>query len=132
MMLFIKFKNNLLTDVLVKQKNIPCLIQVSDKFEILFPVIAPNTTGIVIEWDRKLLEERAIARAGGTYTHQEPGLITLSKVSENKYKVNALYIFYNDFGWCPIIEKCEYAKPHQFWDSDDEDPDYVPTYEVIK
>lgn len=126
MILCVEFQDNILIGMLAKQKNIPCIIQISDKFEILFPEVAPDTTGIVLEWNREMLEERAIARAGGDYTHQEPGLITLNQISEHKYKINELYIFYNDFGWCPIIENYEYAQPHQFWDSDDEDPNYVP------
>ena len=61
------------------RKNIPCTIKVSDKFEISFSAVIPSATGIVQEWDRKRFEERAIARAGGVYTHNEPAMITLKK-----------------------------------------------------
>lgn len=114
------------TGLLSKQKNIPCIIQVSDEFEILFPTVIPYTKGIIQGWDRRLLEERVIARAGGVYTHNEPALITLHKQTEDSYRVIDLQIFYNDFGWCPVIKDGEYATPTQFWDCDDEDPEYIP------
>ncbi|AWH88633.1 hypothetical protein [Limnobaculum parvum] len=126
MIIHIDFPNNLITGSLTKQKNIPCTIRVSDRFEIIFSVVFPQTVGTVLLWDRKLLEERAIARAGGTYTHDEPALITLGEKTENSYEVVDLFVFYNDFGWCPVINNSKYAIPTKFWDSDDEDPDYVP------
>jgi putative transposase len=43
----------------------------------------------------------------------------------NCYLVMELNVFYNDFGWCPVITKGEYAVATQFWDSDEEDPGYV-------
>ncbi len=126
MILNIEFPNNLITGSLIEQGNIPCTIQISDKFEIIFSTVFPTTIGVVSEWDRELLDERAIAKGGGAYTHNEPGLITLERINKNIYKINELSIFYNDFGWCSIIKDGEYATPHQFWDSDDDDPDYVP------
>ncbi|PHI29882.1 hypothetical protein [Budvicia aquatica] len=126
MILHIEFPNNLVTGSLTKQKNIPCTIQISDKFEIIFSVVFPQTIGNVLLWDRKILEERAIARASGAYTHNEPALITLSENSENCYEITNLSVFYNDFGWCPIIDNSEYAMPTQFWDSNDDDPGYLP------
>ena len=125
MILEINFPNNLVTGKLSEQKNIPCTIKVSDKFEISFSAVIPSATGIVQEWDRKRFEERAIARAGGVYTHNEPAMITLKKKMENCYLVMELNVFYNDFGWCPVITKGEYAVATQFWDSDEEDPCYV-------
>lgn len=131
MILQIKFPDNLVTGSLCKQKDIPCTVQISNKFEILFSIVIPNTIGIVQEWDRQLLEERAIASAGGIYTHNEPALITLSKRTEDSYDIVELSIFYNDFGWCPVIRNKEYAIPNQFWDNDDEDPEYVPKNNLI-
>lgn len=65
MMLKIKFPDNLITGMLSKQKNIPCRVQVSNKFEIMFFTVIPDTLGIVYGWDRELFEERAMAGAGG-------------------------------------------------------------------
>ncbi|ELY3761622.1 hypothetical protein SMX63_003744 [Cronobacter universalis] len=126
MILEINFPENLITGKLSEQKNIPCVIQVSDKFRVLFSTAVPCTEGIMHEWDRKLLEDRAPARAGGIYTHNEPALITLNKKTEDSYKVIELHIFYNDFGWCPIIINGDYAVPVKFWDSDEDDPGYKP------
>ncbi|MFJ5503261.1 hypothetical protein ACIPUO_03480 [Pectobacterium carotovorum] len=126
MILEINFPDNLITGLLSEQKNIPCTIKVSDKFEVIFSTVVPCTAGIMREWDRQLLEERAIARAGGVYTHDEPALITLNKKTKDSYEVVDLYVFYNDFGWCPVIKDREYAVPNQFWDSDEEDPGYIP------
>ncbi|WP_288821598.1 hypothetical protein [uncultured Leclercia sp.] len=126
MILQINFPDNLVTGLLSEQKNIPCTIKVSDKFEVIFSTVIPCTVGIIYEWDRQLLEERAIAKAGGVYTHNEPALITLNKKTEDSYEVVELHVFYNDFGWCPVIKDGGYAIPNQFWDSDEEDPDYIP------
>ncbi|WP_024554332.1 hypothetical protein ACP26C_00915 [Franconibacter helveticus 513] len=126
MILEINFPDNLITGLLPEQKNIPCTIKVADKFEVIFSTVVPCTAGIMHEWDRQRLEERAIAKAGGAYTHNEPALITLNKKTKDSYEVVDLYVFYNDFGWCPVIKDGEYAIPNQFWDSDEEDPDYIP------
>lgn len=126
MMLKIKFPDNLITGMLSKQKNIPCRVQVSDKFEVMFFTVIPDTLGIVYDWDRELFEERAMAGAGGMYTHYKPALITLNQESDDIYEIVELSLFYNDFGWCPVIHNGAYAPPVNFWDSDDEDPDYVP------
>lgn len=126
MILQINFPDNLITGRLSVQKNIPCTIKVSDKFEVVFSTVVPCTAGIMHEWDRQLLEERAVAKAGGVYTHNEPALITLEKKGGDSYDVIDLFVFYNDFGWCSVIKDGKYATPNQFWDSDDEDPYYIP------
>ncbi|WP_130099354.1 hypothetical protein [Siccibacter turicensis] len=126
MILKVDFPDNLITGSLAQQKNIPCTIKVADEFEVIFSTVIPPTTGIMHEWNRQLLEERAIAKAGGAYTHNEPALITLGNKTKDTYEIIDLQVFYNDFGWCPVIKGGEYAVPNQFWDSDEEDPGYLP------
>lgn len=126
MILQITFPDNLVTGLLAEQKNIPCVIKVAGKFEVVFTTVIPFVVGIMHEWDRQLLEERAIARAGGAYTHNDPALITLKKREDGKYDVVNLSVFYNDFGWFPVVKDRKYAAPIKFWDSDEEDPGYDP------
>ncbi|HGM9953492.1 TPA: hypothetical protein ACKRFF_004362, partial [Providencia stuartii] len=106
--------------------KIPCHIQISNKFEIIFEIESTRIIGEVSEYNRALFEQRVIARAGGNYIYNEPSLITLSRVSKGVYRVVDLFVFYSDFGWCSVIENGDYMEPHQFWDNDDEDPDFKP------
>lgn len=55
-----------MTGSLVEQNDIPCMIKISDKFELIFSVVEPASTGIVDEWDRDRFEKRTLARAGGS------------------------------------------------------------------
>lgn len=126
MILQIKFPDNLLLNNLEQQKKIPCHIRVSNKFEVVFEIESIRIIGEVSEYNRTLFEQRVIARAGGDYIYNEPSLITLSRISNETYRVIDLFVFYSDFGWCSIIENGDYMEPHQFWDSDDEDPDFKP------
>lgn len=127
MILHAEFKTNIVTGSLTEQKYIPCIIHVSNKFEIIFETVDPKVIGEVTHWDRTLFEKRAIPSVGGTYTHIEPALISLKMIGENSYKITYLSIFYNNYGWLPVIENGEYAPPNNCWyDNDDEDPDYVP------
>lgn len=118
MILNIKFPQNLIAENLVVQERIPCLCKVSDKFEILFQSPLLVAEGTVIDWDRKKLEQRALAGAGGAYTHCASGLITLKKIEPDKFSVYELLLFYADFGWCPVIVDGDYAVPKKFWDDD--------------
>ncbi|UJR63912.1 hypothetical protein [Dickeya zeae] len=125
MLLKVFFPDNLLTGSLIEQNDIPCMIKVSEKFELVFSVVEPVSIGVVERWDRDCFEKRTLARAGGEYTHYEPGLVTLNKVGDDIYKISDLSIFYNDFGWCPILINGDYAEPYPFWDSNDDDPGYI-------
>ncbi len=118
MKLNIKFPNNLITDNLLKQKRIPCFCKISGEFEISFSETVPESSGIVSDWDRKELELRAVAGAGGQYTHYAHGLITLEKAETDTYKIIDLEMFYTNFGWCPILRNGEYAPPGDFWDEE--------------
>jgi hypothetical protein len=118
MMLRIKFPENLITEQLVVQEDIPCLCRVSKEFEVVFEDPLPEVTGVVAGWDRKMLEQRAPAGAGGRYTHYVPGRITLRKVEGDEFVIVSLSFFYCSFGWCPILEGNEYATPKPIWDEE--------------
>lgn len=108
----------MITDELLKQERIPCFCRVSSEFEILFSDTIPESLGTVSDWDRRELELRAVAGAGGGYTHFSNGLITLQKVDENVYRILDLEMFYRSYGWCVVLRDGEYAPPGDFWDEE--------------
>ena len=118
MKLNINFPDNLITDELLRQERIPCMCKISKEFEISFSDTIPESSGIVSEWDRKELELRAVASAGGKYTHYAFGLITLKEIGLGVYKIIDLEMFYRNFGWCVILKGGEYAPPGNFWDEE--------------
>ena len=121
MILEINFPENLRTPYLIKQEKIPCTCKISSRiFEINFDFSTPPLSGVVIDWDRKEIEMRAVAMAGGRYTHFNPGLITFKKIEKNKYKVIYLSFFYEHFGWCPILINGEYGPPGDFWGKEED------------
>ncbi|MDP1979221.1 hypothetical protein [Undibacterium sp.] len=121
MHLKIEMPKNLVAEELVLQKNIPCYCRIAREFEIIFQSPLPEARGLVLEWDRKLLEERALAGGGGDYTHAANGMISIEEVGTNLYKIHDLAFFYTEFGWCQILLNGEYATPGKFWDDDEED-----------
>ena len=90
-----------------------------DMFNISFNDPLPKVTGFVHDWDLSILEERAPASAGGKCVYHQPGLITLSKIDTNAYKVIDLDFFCEDVGWCTILENGEHGPVGDFWDDDD-------------
>ncbi len=78
----------------------------------------PESSGIVSGWNREELERRAIAGAGGQYTHYANSLITLSKMSEGLYQIIDLEMFYRSFGWCIVFRDGQYAPAGNFWDDE--------------
>ncbi|MCX2546627.1 hypothetical protein [Pseudomonas sp. COW5] len=116
MNLIIDFPENMITDELLKHERIPCICMVSNKFEISFSVTVPESTGLVSGWDRTELDLRAVAGAGGQYTHYAQSLITLEKVDDGVYKIIDLEMFNRLFGWCAVLQGGEYAPPGDFWD----------------
>lgn len=118
MMLKIKFPDNLITDELIGQVRIPCLCKISTEFEISFLDTVPESSGIVLDWSREELEQRAVAGAGGEYTHYNNGLITLKKIAEGTFEIVDLEMFYRNFGWCVVLRGGEYAPPGNFWDEE--------------
>lgn len=60
------------------------------------------------------MELRAVAGAGGRYTHFANGLITLHKINEGVYKVFDLGMFYRSYGWCAVLRGGEMRLPEIF------------------
>ncbi|MBX9409448.1 hypothetical protein K5E40_27705 [Pseudomonas baetica] len=118
MKLHIHFPDNLISDDLLRQQRIPCLCKVSKQFEISFSDTVPESSGIVSGWSREELERRAVAGAGGQYTHYANSLITLSKISEGLYQIIDLEMFYRSFGWCTVFRDGQYAPAGNFWDDE--------------
>jgi len=114
----IVFPENMKTEQLLMQERIPCVCKISKNFEISFSDTVPEATGTVSEWDRRELELRAIAGAGGHYTHYANSLITLVAIEPGIYKIKSLEFFYVNFGWCAVISNGEYAQPGDFWDEE--------------
>lgn len=118
MKLNIDFPDNMITDDLLKQQRIPCFCKVSTQFEIFFSDTFPESSGVVSDWDRREFELRAIAGAGGHYTHFANGLITLNKVGDGVFEIVDFEIFYRTFGWCAVLRNGNYAPPGNFWDEE--------------
>ncbi|POA56494.1 MULTISPECIES: hypothetical protein [unclassified Pseudomonas] len=118
MNLSIEFPSDMRTEQLLRQVRIPCLCRISSKFEVSFSDTVPISYGVVLEWDRKELELRAVAGGGGQYTHYANSLITLREIKANLYKIIDLEMFYTDFGWCVVLKDGEYAPPGNFWDEE--------------
>jgi hypothetical protein len=119
MILEIDFSKNLAVDMLLEQEKIPCVCRVGSSFEVSFNSPLPVASGVVSDWELSMLEERAPAGAGGEYIYYQPGLITISRIDENKYKVVDLAFFCEGVGWCLVIKDGEYGPPGTFWDEDD-------------
>ena len=119
MKLQIEFPDNLITEQLLAQKEIPCRCRVEIDFNISFSDTNPGVTGMVLEWDREALDLRVPRYIGGTASHDSFGVITLKGVGPNLYEIVDLEVFNRGFGWCPVIAAGEYAPPGEFWDEDD-------------
>ncbi|MCI2245828.1 hypothetical protein L3067_14565 [Xanthomonas sp. PPL568] len=118
MNLVICFPKNMISEMLIEKQKIPCICKISNKFEILFSDTVPDVTGIVTDWDRKEIERRAVAGAGGEYTHFANSLVTLKKVGHDTYEIIYLSMFYARFGWCDVFIDGKYAPPGNFWDEE--------------
>ena len=119
MILKIEFPDNLITDELLRQTQIPCFCKISKEFEISFSDTIPMSSGVVLNWNLKELELRAVAGAGGQYTHYANSLITLNRVGENVFDIVDLEMFYRSYGWCVVLRGGAYAPPGHFWDEDE-------------
>ena len=118
MKLIINFAKDLLSQSLVQQKNIPCLCKIGINFEVHFPCLQYEKFGLVEDWDRKELEWRAPAGAGGAWTHHRCCLISLEPVSDGVYKIEDLSMFYEDMGWLPVLKNSIYVTPVGIWDEE--------------
>jgi hypothetical protein len=119
MKLNIIFPENLTAVNLLRQKMIPCVCMVAGAdFSISFREPLIEASGTVVEWDRKELEERALAGAGGRYSHYKHAQISLRPLGDNFYSIIDLSLFYSDVGWCPVIINGGLAPPGKFWDEE--------------
>ena len=110
---------NLRTGRLVRQREIPCICRIARQFEISFVEPLSEAHGIVTSWDRKEIEARAQAGAGGIYTHYCFGKISLSPIEGDRYKIVDLAFFYEGLGWCLIIIDGDYGPVGSFWDEEE-------------
>lgn len=111
MYLKIDFPENLLVQVLLEQKNIPCFCSIDRVFHIGFQDPLPDVCGVVEEWDQKIIDERAPAGAGGRCTHFCFGTVSLEKVEDKVYRILDLSFFNRSVGWCPIVENAVLLPP---------------------
>lgn len=118
MRLKIEIPNNLTNSRLLQQVDIPCVCYIGKSFEIHLESPLSPTTGVIDDWDRKALEERAPAGAGGLWTHCRHGRMTLRSASEGVYEIMNLDMFYEGHGWLPIIAAGTYAVAAEIWDEE--------------
>jgi hypothetical protein len=118
MIINIVFPSNLTSTSLIQQKNIPCLCRIGKIFEIVFQDPLPNVIGRVTTWDHVKFNECAPSGAGGVYTHYSPAQISIESEELELYRVITLYLFYEDLGWCSVIENGEYSEAGAFWDEE--------------
>ncbi len=108
--LVIQFPKNLVTELLIQQKDIPCFCKIAKDFELDFTESIPQVSGKVIHWDRRELELRAEPGAGGEYTHYRNGLVSLQETEQKDvYNIIDLKLFYYHLGWCSVITNGEYS-----------------------
>ncbi len=120
MLLKIQLPDNLVTQGLLEQKNIPCFCRVrGSSFELLFQHPLPEATGDVEGWTQKVIDDRAPAAAGGEYTHYCFGMVTLKKAGENVFDIVDLSFFNRTIGWCSIRESGELCEVRQ-WNTPEE------------
>lgn len=121
MRLRINLPNDLTSQNLVRQKDIPCVCKVSNVFEL--ELLSPhlNIGGIVEGWSANEIAARVPAGGGGRYTHVRYGLVTLQESGVGVLEVRSLSMFYEAYGWLPVVAKGYYATPHAgLWDEEDE------------
>jgi hypothetical protein len=117
--LHISFPDNLTTEIMLNLKNIPCICRIGAEFEILFEDPLQVAHGIVTNWDRDKIDERAPAGTGGEYTHYCFGTVSLTKSGADTYDVADLAFFNIAVGWCRILKDGTYQPPGQFWDQEE-------------
>ncbi len=115
----LRIAKNLVTSSLLEQQDIPCICRVAGEFEIDFASPLPDAHGVVSNWDRTKLNERAPAGAGGKYTHYCFGKLSLAPIEGDKYRVLSLSFFNRTVGWCPIIIDGDYGPVGSFWDEEE-------------
>jgi len=120
MLLKIVIRKNLRTEKLLTHAYIPCVCSIGKEFKVQLNPPFDAVTGIVEGWSSEEIAYRAPAGGGGTLTHYAHSRITLRLVSEDTYEVVALDMFYEKFGWLPVVAEGSYATPLQgLWDEEE-------------
>lgn len=118
MLLRIELPHNIVSQQLLRQREIPCVCYIGKSFELRLESPFASAVGVVDDWDRMALEERAPAGAGGQWTHCRHGRMTLRKISDGVYEVRELAMFYEAHGWLPVICDGTYALAKEVWDEE--------------
>lgn len=117
MILSIKVPEDLRINEMLKRTDIPCFCKVSTKFLLIFDFDPFLLEGEILEYDIKKMNLLSPSLVGGNYTYYTHAMISISKMSNSKYKVESLKFFDSYFGWCPMIIDGEYA-PEPEYDED--------------
>ena len=121
MLLRIAIEKNLRTERLLTRAGIPCVCAIGGRdFEVQLHSPLGSATGKVEGWDSDEIAYRAPAYAGGTLTHFAHARISLREVSADTYEVVSLDMFYEWFGWVPVVADGAYATPLEgLWDEEE-------------
>jgi hypothetical protein len=120
MLLKITTEMNLRTEHLLTHAGIPCVCAIGREFEVQLHAPLDSATGRIEGWDPDEIAYRAPAGAGGRLTHLAHGRITLREVSSDTYEVVDLDMFYERFGWVPVVADGAYASPLEgLWDEEE-------------
>lgn len=117
MILSIKVPEDLRINEMLKRTDIPCFCKVNTKFLLIFDFDPFLLEGEILEWDIRKMNLLSPSLAGGNYTYYNHAMVSLDKLSEDKYKASSLKLFESTLGWCPIIIDGEYA-PEPEYDED--------------
>lgn len=119
MLLKITVPQNMRNAQLLRQSQIPCLCYIGRDFEVHLTQPLDSTVGKVEDWSESEIAVRAPAGGGGKWTHVKHARITLGAVAEGVYEIIELSMFYEAYGWLPVISQSEYATPAPgLWDEE--------------
>lgn len=104
-----RIEQNLASQWLLKQKDIPCICRIGREFEIDFVEPLPAAHGKVGDWDLQEICNRALPSVGGTYTHYSNARITVSTAANDRYDILDFAIFNSTVGWRQILLDREYT-----------------------
>lgn len=109
MIFSIKVPEDLRINEMLKRKDIPCFCKIDTKFVLTFDFNPFLLEGEILEWNIKKINLLYPSRVGGEYTYYNHAMVSITKLSEDKYEVSSLKFFESTLGWCPIIIDGEYA-----------------------
>ncbi len=105
MILIISFPDKLRTEAILEQANIPCFVRKGKgDAELWFDEPLQVARGTLKGWDRRAVEERVPAGAGGEFTYYSYAQVTLQRVDVEEYEIVSMKIFDEERGWCQLID----------------------------